>query len=260
MSNPLESIRPYHDELVTIRAAYPCTSGAGHGGASDGGAGGTNAREVGDRGASEGGKTGVAGVLRNGLGNKAIGLRADVDALPMTEATGCRRPAPSRYVCSHCGGDRTRPPGAGFRLWRTGWKLTARAAGPGGRARALAQPWDRHLYRPHGGGCGTAAAHPRAEGCFKAGARQAPGTARITRGRRNAPAGNAQAGQGLRAQTAAPTARCQAGPAAPPTGRPPQSPASRTTGSACQHSGGGPEPRPAQLTSCRCYPPPDLPP
>ena len=28
------------------------------------------------------GKTGVVGVLRNGSGNRAIGLRADMDALP----------------------------------------------------------------------------------------------------------------------------------------------------------------------------------
>ena len=34
------------------------------------------------------GGTGVVGVLRNGAGNRAIGLRADMDALPMTEMTG----------------------------------------------------------------------------------------------------------------------------------------------------------------------------
>src|SRR3954452_7043136 len=33
------------------------------------------------------GKTGVVGVLRNGNGNRAIGLRADMDALPMEEMT-----------------------------------------------------------------------------------------------------------------------------------------------------------------------------
>src|SRR4051812_30029882 len=33
------------------------------------------------------GKTGVVGVLRNGNGNRAIGLRADMDALPMAEMT-----------------------------------------------------------------------------------------------------------------------------------------------------------------------------
>src|SRR6202451_4779720 len=34
------------------------------------------------------GKTGVVGVLRNGNGQAAVGLRADMDALPMQEATG----------------------------------------------------------------------------------------------------------------------------------------------------------------------------
>jgi hippurate hydrolase len=32
------------------------------------------------------GRTGVAGVLRNGGGNRAVGLRADMDALPIDEA------------------------------------------------------------------------------------------------------------------------------------------------------------------------------
>ena len=36
------------------------------------------------------GKTGVVGVLRNGTGNRAIGLRADMDALPITRG---HRPA-----------------------------------------------------------------------------------------------------------------------------------------------------------------------
>src|SRR6202012_3294270 len=34
------------------------------------------------------GKTGVVGVLRNGNGQAAVGLRADMDALPIQEATG----------------------------------------------------------------------------------------------------------------------------------------------------------------------------
>ena len=34
------------------------------------------------------GKTGVVGVLRNGNGQDAVGLRADMDALPILEATG----------------------------------------------------------------------------------------------------------------------------------------------------------------------------
>jgi amidohydrolase len=52
------------------------------------------------------GKTGVVGVLRNGNGQAAIGLRADMDALPMQEAT--RLPYASRtpgrmHACGHDG-------------------------------------------------------------------------------------------------------------------------------------------------------------
>ena len=52
------------------------------------------------------GKTGVVGVLRNGAGNRAIGLRADMDALPMTEATGLpwASTTPGKmHACGHDG-------------------------------------------------------------------------------------------------------------------------------------------------------------
>ena len=39
------------------------------------------------------GVTGVVGVLRNGNGQASVGLRADMDALPIVEATVCRMPA-----------------------------------------------------------------------------------------------------------------------------------------------------------------------
>jgi metal-dependent amidase/aminoacylase/carboxypeptidase family protein len=46
------------------------------------------------------GKTGVVGVLRNGNGQAAIGLRADMDALPILEATGLplRQPEPRPHA------------------------------------------------------------------------------------------------------------------------------------------------------------------
>jgi len=52
------------------------------------------------------GKTGVVGVLRAGIGNCAIGLRADMDALPMQEQTDLpfRSTVPGRmHACGHDG-------------------------------------------------------------------------------------------------------------------------------------------------------------
>jgi amidohydrolase len=52
------------------------------------------------------GKTGVVGVIRNGSGPRAIGLRADIDALPMTEhnkfAHASRHPG-RMHACGHDG-------------------------------------------------------------------------------------------------------------------------------------------------------------
>jgi amidohydrolase len=52
------------------------------------------------------GKTGVVGVLRNGNGQASVGLRADMDALPMQEATGLPYASqiPNRmHACGHDG-------------------------------------------------------------------------------------------------------------------------------------------------------------
>lgn len=52
------------------------------------------------------GKTGVVGVLRNGNGEASIGLRADMDALPIQEATGLAHASqnPGRmHACGHDG-------------------------------------------------------------------------------------------------------------------------------------------------------------
>jgi hippurate hydrolase len=52
------------------------------------------------------GRTGVVGVLRNGAGNRAIGLRADMDALPMSEQTGLpfSSTVPGKmHACGHDG-------------------------------------------------------------------------------------------------------------------------------------------------------------
>ena len=52
------------------------------------------------------GVTGVVGVLRNGNGQASVGLRADMDALPMQEATGlphASRIAGKMHACGHDG-------------------------------------------------------------------------------------------------------------------------------------------------------------
>ncbi|HEX2942564.1 MAG TPA: M20 aminoacylase family protein [Rhodopila sp.] len=51
------------------------------------------------------GKTGVVGVLRNGNGQAAIGLRADMDALPIQEATGLPHASQTPGVMHACGHD-----------------------------------------------------------------------------------------------------------------------------------------------------------
>ncbi len=111
MSNPIESIRPWQDELVAIRRdihAHPELGMEEH----------RTAALVADRLEAWGievhrgvGKTGVVGVLRNGPGNTnskhgAIGLRADMDALPMTEMTGLpwASTVPGKmHACGHDG-------------------------------------------------------------------------------------------------------------------------------------------------------------
>ncbi len=52
------------------------------------------------------GGTGVVGVLRRGNGPRAVGLRADMDALPIIEATGvpyASKTAGKMHACGHDG-------------------------------------------------------------------------------------------------------------------------------------------------------------
>ena len=51
------------------------------------------------------GKTGVVGTLRNGTGNRAIGIRADMDALPIVEETGLDYASKIKGVMHACGHD-----------------------------------------------------------------------------------------------------------------------------------------------------------
>jgi amidohydrolase len=104
-ATPLEKIRAYHPELTAIRRDFhshpelglevPRTAGI-----------------VADLLASWGvevhrgvGGHGVVGVLRQGNGPGAIGLRADMDALPITEATGVSYSSRIPGVMHACGHD-----------------------------------------------------------------------------------------------------------------------------------------------------------
>ncbi len=51
------------------------------------------------------GGTGVVGILRNGTGSRAIGLRAELDALPVTERTGLPYASRKTGVMHACGHD-----------------------------------------------------------------------------------------------------------------------------------------------------------
>src|SRR5882757_10386973 len=51
------------------------------------------------------GKTGLVGVLTAGTSDRAIGLRADMDALPIQEATGAPHASTHQGVSHSCGHD-----------------------------------------------------------------------------------------------------------------------------------------------------------
>jgi metal-dependent amidase/aminoacylase/carboxypeptidase family protein len=52
------------------------------------------------------GKTGVVGIVKNGTSNRAVGLRADIDALPMQEFNTfahASKHAGKMHACGHDG-------------------------------------------------------------------------------------------------------------------------------------------------------------
>ncbi|MDO9711966.1 M20 aminoacylase family protein [Paracraurococcus lichenis] len=104
--NPIEHIRGFHDQLTDWRRdfhAHPETGFEEH----------RTSALVAERLEAMGievhrniGRTGVVGVLRSGRGNRAIGLRADMDALDMPEANGFahRSTVPGKmHGCGHDG-------------------------------------------------------------------------------------------------------------------------------------------------------------
>ncbi|MCB4820524.1 M20 aminoacylase family protein [Roseicella aerolata] len=103
--SPLDAIRRHQAELTAIRQdlhAHPELGMAEH----------RTAEVVAQRLEAWGievhrgvGGTGVVGVLRAGRGNRAIGLRADMDALPMEELTDLPFRSTARGVMHACGHD-----------------------------------------------------------------------------------------------------------------------------------------------------------
>ena len=74
------------------------------------------------------GKTGVVGILKNGSSDRAVGLRADIDALPMTGAQPlrARQPAPGKmHACGHDG--HTAMLLGAANIWRSTATTTARS-------------------------------------------------------------------------------------------------------------------------------------
>jgi len=103
---PLDRARTYHDELTAIRRdlhAHPELGLQEHRTAD------IVARKLEEWGIEVHrgvGQTGVVGVLRNGNGQDAVGLRADMDALPILEASGLPYASTipgNMHACGHDG-------------------------------------------------------------------------------------------------------------------------------------------------------------
>jgi hippurate hydrolase len=105
MTNPIEAIGEFQDELVAIRRdlhAHPELGFEEH----------RTSQVVAELLASWGievhrgvGRTGVVGVLRGGNGAGSVGLRADMDALPIHEMTGVAHASSTPGVMHACGHD-----------------------------------------------------------------------------------------------------------------------------------------------------------
>ena len=106
MTSPIDRIRRYHDELTAIRQdihAHPELGLEEHRTAD------LVARKLEEWGIEVHrgvGTTGVVGVLRSGNGEGTIGLRADMDALPIQEANDLAyrsRNSGTMHACGHDG-------------------------------------------------------------------------------------------------------------------------------------------------------------
>jgi hypothetical protein len=114
--SPLDAIRRYHDELTEIRRDLHANPELGLEEYRTADVVAAKLAEWGIEVHRGVGGTGVVGVLRSGNGEQAIGLRADMDALPILEANeiGYRSGKPGvMHACGHdneCdGGDARKP-------------------------------------------------------------------------------------------------------------------------------------------------------
>lgn len=102
----LEAIRGFHDELTAIRRDLHANPELGLEEHRTAGIVAAKLKEWGIEVHRGIGKTGVVGVLKRGSGGKSIGLRADMDCLPMEEQTNLpyRSAKPGRmHACGHDG-------------------------------------------------------------------------------------------------------------------------------------------------------------
>ena len=100
-----DSIRAYHDELTAIRRDIHAHPELGFEETRTSDLVAEKLREWGIEVHRDVGGTGLVGVLRRGNGQASIGLRADMDALPILEATGAPHASTKPGTMHACGHD-----------------------------------------------------------------------------------------------------------------------------------------------------------
>ena len=100
-----EQIRAYHDELTAIRRDIHAHPELGFEETRTSDLVAAKLAEWGIEVHRNVGRTGLVGVLRRGNGQASIGLRADMDALPITEATGVAHASTKPGTMHACGHD-----------------------------------------------------------------------------------------------------------------------------------------------------------
>ena len=105
MSNPIERIRDWHEELTAWRRDFHMHPELGLEETRTAALVAERLHAMGYEVHTGVGVTGVVGVLKNGSGNRAIGLRADMDALPMEEENSFAHRSTKPGLMHGCGHD-----------------------------------------------------------------------------------------------------------------------------------------------------------